>query len=106
MLIVISAVSFLAHGLGCLFSSYLKQEFERYELTSQRIWVGVLQISAGVGLLAGIRLPWLGRSAAAGLAVMMLVAVGVRYKIKDSLLQTMPALFYVVLNAYLCWAGY
>ena len=57
-------------------------------------------------MLAGIRLPWLGRSAAAGLAVMMLVAVGVRYKIKDSLLQTMPALFYVVLNAYLCWAGY
>lgn len=32
----------------------------------------------------------------------MLVAVGVRIKIKDSLLQTASALFYLILNAYLC----
>lgn len=43
----------------------------------------------------------MGRAAAAGLALMMLVAVGVRIKIKDTFLQTIPALVYFVLNAYL-----
>jgi len=32
---------------------------------------------------------------------MMLVAVGIRIRIKDSLFQTTPALFYLLLNAYL-----
>lgn len=49
---------------------------------------------------------WLGRVASAGLAVMMLVAVGVRVRIKDTPLQTIPALFYLALNAYLCLAAY
>jgi len=50
--------------------------------------------------------PWMGRSAAAGLALMMLVAVGVRIRIKDSLAQTTPAFFYLLLNAYLCWMAF
>jgi hypothetical protein len=37
---------------------------------------------------------------------MMLLAVGVRFQIKDSLLQTLPALFYLVLNTYLMLAGF
>ena len=56
---------------------------------------------AAIGLLAGLSQPWMGRSAAAGLALMMLVAVGVRIRIKDTLLQTIPALIYLALNAYL-----
>jgi hypothetical protein len=44
--------------------------------------------------------------AAGGLALMMLVAVVVRIQIKDSVLQTIPALFYLVLNTYLCLAGF
>jgi hypothetical protein len=48
----------------------------------------------------------MGRAAAAGLALMMLVAVGVRIKIKDTLPQTIPALFYLALNAYLSLAAF
>jgi hypothetical protein len=48
----------------------------------------------------------MGRAAAAGLALMMLVAVGVRIKIKDTLLQTVPALIYLALNAYLSLAAF
>jgi hypothetical protein len=33
---------------------------------------------------------------------MMLVAVGVRIKIKDPLPRTTPAVLYLALNAYLC----
>jgi len=66
--------------------------------------IGGLQLCAAIGLLAGLSQPWMGRAASGGLAVMMLVAVGVRIKIKDSLLQTIPALLYLALNAYLCLA--
>lgn len=82
----------------------MKREFERYRFGSQRIMVGSLQVAASIGLLAGLAQPWMGRLAAAGLALMMVVAVGVRIRIKDSLLQTIPALFYLALNAYLCLA--
>ena len=61
---------------------------------------------AALGLLAGLNQPWMGRAAAGGLALMMLVAVGVRIKIKDTLLQATPALFYLGLNAYLCLAAF
>ncbi len=79
----------------------MKREFDRYGLGSQRTLVGGLQMCAAIGLLAGLSHPWMGRSAAAGLALMMLVAVGVRIRIKDTMLQTIPALIYLALNAYL-----
>jgi len=34
-----------------------------------------------------------------GLTVLMFMGVGVRLKIKDSLLKTMPAIFYAIVNA-------
>ena len=105
-LILFSAISFLAYGSACFFSAYMKREFARYQLGSQRVLVGGLQLCAAIGLLAGLSQPWMGRAAAAGLAVMMLVAVGVRIKIKDTLPQTTPALLYLVLNAYLCLAAF
>ncbi len=84
----------------------MKQEFLRYRLASQRIMVGALQWFAGIGLLAGMSQPWMGQLAAGGLALMMLIAIIVRIKIKDSLLQTIPAVFYLALNTYLCIAGF
>ena len=79
----------------------MRGEFERYHLAGQRKLIGSLQLLAVLGLLAGFYEPLLGRSAAIGLALMMSVAVGVRIKIKDSLLQTIPALIYLALNIYL-----
>ena len=102
VLILFSSISFLGYGLACFFSARLKREFVRYRLGSQRALVGGLQLCAAVGLVAGFSQPWMGRAASGGLALMMLVAVGVRIKIRDSLPQTAPALFYLALNAYLC----
>ncbi|MCX6919846.1 MAG: DoxX family protein [Verrucomicrobia bacterium] len=105
-LILFSALSFLGYGLGCFFSSYFQQEFRRYQLSAQCKLVGILQCSASFGLVAGFREPRLGQAAAAGLALMMLVALGVRLRIRDSLLQMLPALGYLGLNAYLYFAGF
>lgn len=106
VLILFSSISFFGYGLGCFLSAHLKREFDRYRLGSLRALVGGLQLCAAIGLVAGLSQPWMGRAAAAGLALMMLVAVGVRIRIKDSLPQTTPALFYLALNAYLCFAAY
>ena len=84
----------------------MKQEFLRYRLASQRISVGALQWFAGIGLLAGMSQPWMGQLAAGGLALMMLIAVIVRIQIKDTIPQTLPALFYLALNTYLCLVGF
>ena len=105
-LILFSATSFLAYGSACFLSAYMKREFDRYQFGSQRTLVGGLQLCAAIGLLAGLSQPWMGRAASAGLAIMMLVAVGVRIKIKDTLPQTTPALLYLALNAYLCLVAF
>lgn len=104
-LILFSAGSFLAYGLGCFFSAYLQGEFRRYQLGAQCRLVGILQCLAALGLIAGFWLPWLGQAAAAGLVLMMLVALGVRIRIRDRFVQTLPALGYLALNAYLCVSG-
>lgn len=105
-LIFFSAVSFLGYGSACFLSAYIKREFERYRLGAQRTLVGGLQLCAAIGLLAGLSLPWMGRAAAGGLALMMLVAVGVRIRIQDTLPQTIPALIYLALNVYLSLAAF
>lgn len=106
-LILLSAFSFLGYGAACFFWARMKQEFARYGLGAQRVLVGFLQCCAGIGLLVGLMVePWIGQAASGGLALMMLVAVGVRIQIRDNLLQTLPALFYFALNAYLCLAAF
>lgn len=105
-LILFNDLSFIGYGTACFLSSRMKREFMRYRLGAQRVVVGLLQWAAGVGLLAGMWVPWMGQVAAGGLALMMLLAVGVRIRIRDGVLQTMPALFYLMLNAYLCLAGF
>ncbi|MEO6741243.1 MAG: DoxX family protein [Chthoniobacteraceae bacterium] len=105
-LVLFSAISFFAYGSACFLSASMKREFDRYQLGSQRTLVGGLQLCAAIGLLGGLSQPWMGRAASTGLVVMMLTAVGVRIKIKDSLQQTIPALLYLALNAYLSLAAF
>jgi uncharacterized membrane protein YkgB len=105
-LILVSALSFLGYGSACFLSTYIKREFDRYRLGSQSALVGALQLGAALGLVAGLDQPWIGRAASGGLALMMLIAVGVRIRIKDTLLQTTPALLFLALNTYLCWAAF
>jgi len=101
--VIFSAVSFLTYGTACFLHPRMKQEFERYGFGPQRTIIGGLQVLAAVGLLAGFSQPWMGKAAAGGLALMMLVAVAVRIKIRDSFLQTLPAITYLGINGYLCW---
>lgn len=82
----------------------MDREFNRYGLVRFRTLVGALQLSGAAGLLAGLHTPWVGQLASAGLALLMLLGVGVRIKIRDTALQTLPAFAYMLLNAYLALA--
>lgn len=105
-LILFSAVSFIAYGTGCFTSRYLEKEFLRYGFAGQRHLIGVLQLGGSAGLIAGMWFPMAGIAGAGGLSLMMLVAIGVRIRIRDSFVQTIPAIGYFLLNAWLVLQAY
>ncbi len=73
-------------------------EYARWGYKNQRILLGCLQLLGGAGLLIGIVNPILLSVASFLLTFMMITAIFVRIKIKDSFVQTLPATFYTVLN--------
>jgi DoxX-like family len=99
----ISAAGFFAYGLGCLVSPVMRIEFARYGMPQWRVVTGGLQIAASMGLIAGFRFPVCALLAAAGLSLMMCVAVGVRVKIKDPLAGFLQALGCLMLNMFITW---
>lgn len=105
-LIWFSAISFILFGSGCFVSPAMRREYDRYGLAAFRSLVGSLQLLGAMGLLVGLYTPWIGQLSAGGLALLMLCGVGVRIKIKDSVLQTLPAFAYMLLNAYLAFVAY
>lgn len=100
-LVLFTSISFLCYGVSCLLTSRMQQEFHRFGLARYRCLTGVLQLVGAMGVLAGLALPALGCVAAAGLALLMLLGFGVRLKIRDGLVQSSPALFYLGVNLYL-----
>lgn len=104
LLLSFSALSFLFFGLGCLTSPRLKLEFQRYGLPQYRKLTGYLQLLGAAGICLGFFWLPLQLLSTGGLALLMLLGVGVRIKIRDSLLQTLPALVYCSLNAFLFYS--
>ena len=97
----ICIVAFAWYGTGALRSVSMVIEFERYGLARMRVLTGTLQIIGSVGLLAGyVFRPLLVLSASA-FAAMMLLAVLVRIRIRDPLLDTIPAFVLLCLNLFL-----
>jgi hypothetical protein len=103
-LLIANALFFVFYGIQCFTSRYMKDEFRRFGLPdSQRILTGVLQLLGAAGLIVGLYVSVLGVISAMGLALMMLVAFGVRMRIKDSFAESAPSLIFMVLNGYLAF---
>ncbi|MEP4077218.1 DoxX family protein [Haloferula sp.] len=101
-LLVFCALSFLCYGTGCLVGDHMVREFKRYGLQRFRKLTGLLQILGAIGLLVGLLEPLIGAIAASGLAVLMLLGFGVRLKIRDGFLLSLPSLLYLAVSAWLC----
>ncbi|TQE96891.1 MAG: DoxX family protein, partial [Spiribacter salinus] len=73
-------------------ASNLKEEFAAYGLPAGSVYVvGVLKVSAAIALLIGIAFPVLVLPAASVMAVLMLGAVGMHFKVKDAPHKFVPA---------------
>ena len=80
----------------------MKEEFVAYGLP---LWfmklIGFLKLTLATLLIAGIFLPDLIKPAAIGMAVLMLGAIVMHIKVKDSLIKSFPAFTFLVLSLIL-----
>lgn len=98
-LILISSLSFLGYGIAYFKSTKMKSEFIRFGLEKVGSLTAMLELLGALGLLLGLKFPEILLVASGGLALLMFLGVAVRIKVKDSLWVTLPALFYLLLNA-------
>jgi hypothetical protein len=79
----------------------MKNEFKRFKLEKLGLLTIVLEILGALGLLLGLWYKPLLLLSSGGLAALMFLGVLVRIKLKDSLWISLPAVFYMGLNAYI-----
>ena len=71
----------------------MREEFEEYGLPEPVMYaVGATKVSLATMMLLGLVKPNLARPASAGLATLMLGAIGMHVKVKDPLKRSIPAI--------------
>jgi len=100
VILFFSGISFIIYGISSFYSKRMISEYERWGYQKHRIQIAILQLLAGLGLLIGssFSFPLLLALISSSLFIMMMVAVFVRIKIKDTIINTLPAVFYATLN--------
>jgi len=78
-------------------------EFRRFGLSDgRRKLTGILQLFGGLGLAIGyFTSAYILLFASAGLCLLMIIGFGVRLKIKDSIIESLPSLIFAIINAYI-----
>lgn len=99
--VFVSSFSFLAYAISYFISPHMKNEFKRFKLEKLGLLTIVLEIIGALGLLLGFFFKPLFILSSGGLTLLMFLGVIVRIKLKDSLWISLPALFYMGLNAYI-----
>ena len=98
ILIYFSAISFIFYSINSLYSKRLISEFDRWGYGKFRFLIASFQLLAGIGFIIGIYFSFLIIVVSFLLTVMMLVAIYVRIKVKDNLIEIFSAIFYSLLN--------
>lgn len=77
----------------------MKEEFETYGLSEGMMYaVGFLKVTLAVLLLVSIWVPVLATYAAGGMALLMVGAISMHIKVKDSLNRSLPATAMLLLS--------
>ncbi len=105
-LILISASSFFFYSVRSIFSNHMISEYSRWGLSRARIFISLLQFLLALSLIMGLWNLYLLLISSFFLTVMMIFAILVRVKIKDSLLDSVPAVFYALLNLSICYSTF
>jgi len=103
--VLISSLSFLAYSISYFISPHMKIEFKRFKLEKLGFLTIILEILGAWGLLIGLLFKPILLISSGGLSILMLLALMTRIKSKDSLLISLPAIFYMILNAYIFYLG-
>lgn len=103
--VLFSSLSFIAYAISYFITPYMKNEFKRFELEKLGLLTIILEIFGALGLLIGLLFRPVILISSGGLALLMFLGLIVRIKLKDSLWVSLPALFYMVLNAYILYVG-
>ena len=103
VIILFISFSFIFYALHALFSKKMKDEFSRWELQKYRILISCVQLLSGFSLLLSFFYPFLVIYCSSIFFIMMLGAIFVRIRIKDSFLDTLPALLYFFLNTIIIY---
>lgn len=93
-------MSFLYYAVACIYSKRIVEEFIRYGVPQFRQFIGLMEVLGALGLLFGYLFPLVQILAAAGLALLMLLGYLLRIKIRDSFIQILPALVFMILNLF------
>jgi len=97
----LSILLFLYYGLSVLVSNAMVTEFERFGLSRVRRLIGSLEVLGAVGLLFGYFAPILVIAASGGLTVLMVLGLITRYRARDRMTESLPALFLTLMNLYI-----
>lgn len=101
ILVFISSLSFLIYGIAYFISPQMKTEFKRFGLEKVGALTAVLELLGAIGLLIGLKVHFILLISAGGLAALMFLGVLTRIKVRDTFWVTLPALFFMILNAYI-----
>lgn len=79
----------------------MKSEFKRFGLEKFGLLTAVLEIVGALGLFLGFLINPVLLISSGGLALLMFLGLLIRLRIKDSLWASLPALFFMGLNAFI-----
>ncbi len=103
--ILLSSLSFFTYTASYFISNKMKGEFKRFGLEKFGLFIIISQFLGATGLMIGLAFKEFLIISSLGLAVQMLAGVIVRIKIKDSIWVSLPAFFYMILNAFIFMAS-
>ena len=96
-----SAISFIIYGILSFRSNIMKSEFKRWGISKFRFIVGCAQLTGGFGLLIGYYFQIMTLISSFGLTLLMLLGFILRFTVKDGVIKSIPAFFYLLVNLYI-----
>tara|TARA_B100001989_G_scaffold81590_1_gene56362 strand:- start:1027 stop:1365 length:339 start_codon:yes stop_codon:yes gene_type:complete len=97
IIVYFTGFSFVAYGINSFVSKRMKNEFKRWGLEDKRKIIGICQFIAGTGIILGSEFKTVLISSAIFIIIMMIVAIGVRIRIRDDISDILPAIAYIML---------
>jgi len=101
--IFISSLSFFGYAVSYFTSAHMKNEFKRFGLEKIGLLTIVLEFMGAAGLIVGLIYNPILVISSLGLALLMLIGLIVRIRLKDNIRISLPAFFFMGINTYIFW---